>query len=241
MKYAIFSDIHGNLEALGAVIYALSKEKIDKYLCAGDVVGYGADPGTCLKKVKQKTSSIISGNHEAACSGLFPLENLNENAASAVVWTKKILKTEEIDSLRGLPLVFENKDLAMAHGSLDNPQEFCYLFEPYESKETFDLLKKNICFIGHTHRPRIFVKRDTIISLIGDNKLELNPDYKYVVNIGSVGQPRDGDPRASYCIYDTQKQEIEIKRVSYDIETAQKKIIEAGLPRILADRLALGR
>lgn len=241
MRYGIFSDIHSNLEALDAVLAAFAGERIDEYFCAGDIIGYGADPLSCLNKVRSLTYNIVAGNHEYACVDLFALSNLNELAACGVIWTKKALPLKELDFFKSLPLVFENKDFMMAHSSLDSPQEFYYLFQPYEAKVTFERLKRNVCFIGHTHRPKIFVKRDTIISNLSGYKAELNPDYKYVVNIGSVGQPRDGDARASYCIYDTDKQEVEIKRVPYDIETAQKKIIAAGLPKVLAERLAVGR
>lgn len=241
MRYAVFGDIHGNLEALDAVLAALSKETIDEYLCVGDIISYGADPLLCLNKVMLLTRNIIAGNHEYACAGLFALSDLAELAAQGVIWTKKALPPKELEFFKSLPLIFENKDLVMAHGSLDFPQDFYYLCQPHEAKETFELLKKNVCFVGHTHRPKIFVKRDTIISLFPEYKVEINPDYKYVVNVGSIGQPRDGDARASFCIYDTEKQEIEIKRIPYDIETAQRKIIESGLPRVLAERLAAGR
>lgn len=241
MRYGIFADIHSNLEALDAVLAALSGENIDEYLCIGDIVGYGADPLSCIDKVRLVTQNIVAGNHEFACADLFALSNLNEVAAQGVIWTKKVLSTKELEFFKNLLLVFENKDLVMVHGSLDDPQDFYYLYQPHDSRETFKLLKKNICFIGHTHRPKIFVKRDIIVSLLSGYKTEINPEYKYIVNIGSVGQPRDGDMRAAYCIYDTNKQDVEIKRVSYDIEKAQRKIIEAGLPRFLAERLAVGR
>lgn len=241
MRYGIFADVHSNLEALDAVLAAISGENIDEYLCIGDIVGYGADPLSCIDKVRLVTQNIVAGNHEYACADLFALSNLNEVAAGAVVWTKKFLPASEISFFSVLPLVFQNKDLVMAHGSLDNPQDFYYLFKPLDARETFELMDRNICFIGHTHRPKIFVKRDTIVSLLSGYKTEINPEYKYLVNIGSVGQPRDGDSRASYCIYDTEKREIEIKRVSYNIEKAQRKIIQAGLPRSLAERLAVGR
>lgn len=241
MRYGIFSDIHSNLEALDAVLAVFSKETIDEYLCIGDIVGYGADPQGCINRVRLITPHIVAGNHERATADVCPASELNEVAAEAVAWTRKTLPAQELEFFKTMPLVFENKDLVMVHGSLDTPQDFYYLFQPYEARETFELLNKNICFIGHTHRPKIFVKRDTIISLLPGDKTALNPDYKYVVNIGSVGQPRDGDIRASCCIYDTEKRQVEIKRVPYDIETAQKKIIAAGLPRVLAERLAVGR
>lgn len=241
MRYVILADIHSNLEALEAVLDEASGEKIGAYLCAGDIIGYGADPQACLDKIKPLIRHIVAGNHESAVTGKFPLEDLVDNARDAVLWTKNILPQKDIDFLNNLGLVYKNNDLTLVHGSLDNPQEFYYIFKPYEAGETFDLLDTPICFLGHTHRPQILVKRNIIISRLDDFKAEINPDYKYAVNVGSVGQPRDGDPRAAYCIYDTAENTVEIKRVSYDIETAQRKIISAGLPRILADRLAIGR
>lgn len=241
MRYAIFADIHSNLEALEAVLAVLSSERIDAYLCAGDIVGYGADPKPCLGKVKALTNNIVAGNHESAVCGKFPLSDLVDNVRDAVLWTKNILSAEETSFLNNLALVYKNNDLTLVHASLDSPQDFYYIFKPYEAGETFDLLDTLICFFGHTHRPQILVKRNIIISRLDGFKAEINPDYKYTVNVGSVGQPRDGDPRAAYCIYDTAENTIEIKRIPYDIETAQRKIIAAGLPRILAERLAIGR
>lgn len=241
MRYAILADIHSNLEALEAVLVALSSERIDTCLCAGDIIGYGADPKPCLNKVKALTNNIVSGNHESAVTGKFPLDDLVDNARDAVLWTRNVLTQADIDFLNNLALIYKNKDLTLVHASLDNPQDFYYIFRTHEAGETFDLLDTAVCFFGHTHRPHILVKRNIIISRLDGFKSEINPDYKYAVNVGSVGQPRDGDPRAAYCIYDTTENTVEIKRVPYDIETAQRKIIKAGLPRFLAERLAIGR
>jgi diadenosine tetraphosphatase ApaH/serine/threonine PP2A family protein phosphatase len=240
MRYAIFSDIHGNLNALDAVLSAFKKEKPDKYLCVGDIVGYGAEPSACIERVKSLNADIIMGNHEAASTGLFPIDNFNPYARSAVIWTRQALSREDIDFLKNLPLIFENEDLIMVHGSLDSPEEFRYIFEAIDTEETFSLMKKKICFIAHTHRPKVYVKRDVIISQAYGQRIEINDSYKYVVNTGSVGQPRDRDARAAYCIYDTEEKTVEIKRVTYNIGEAQKKIIRAGLPSFLAERLGVG-
>ncbi|HDZ76464.1 MAG TPA: metallophosphoesterase [Candidatus Omnitrophica bacterium] len=241
MRYGIFADIHGNLEAFSAVLGALANEKIDEYLCIGDIIGYGANPCECLERLKTLSFQSVSGNHEYAALGLLSLDYLNDYARTAVLWTKNILKDKDMDFLKSPNLVFKNDDLVMVHGSLDNPDYFSYLFSPYESKETFKLLDKTVCFIAHTHNPKIFVKRDVIISLVYGNTVKISPEYKYVVNIGSVGQPRDGDNKASYCVYDTKDMSVEIKRVPYDIKSAQKKILDAGLPKFLADRLGTGK
>lgn len=241
MRYGIFGDVHGNLEALDTVLNALSKEKIDRYLCVGDIIGYGADPLSCIDKVKTVTGNIVSGNHEAASTGVFCVDYFNPYAKAAVLWTRESLRDEDTNFLKGLPTVFENDDLVMVHGSLNEPGKFNYIFSPLDSKETFQLLNKTICFIGHTHSPQILVERDVIISQVYGHKAEINPEYKYVVNVGSVGQPRDGDVRAAYCIYNISSQTVQIKRVSYDIKSAQRKIIDVGLPQFLAERLSAGR
>lgn len=241
MRYGLFADIHGNFEAFCAVLDALSGEKIDEYLCIGDIIGYGANPRECLEKVKAVSPRYVAGNHEYAAAGLLSLDCLNDYAKAAVLWTKNILTDKDINFLKSPGLVFKSNDLVMAHSSLDNPDYFSYLFNPYDSRETFNLLDRVVCFVAHTHRPKIFIKRDVIVSLAYGYETVINPEYKYVVNIGSVGQPRDADNRASYCVYDTKDMSIRIKRVPYDIKTAQKKILDAGLPKFLADRLETGK
>lgn len=242
MRYGIFSDVHANLEALDAVLDAYKKESIDTYLCVGDVIGYAANPKECIEKVKKTVSITIAGNHDWAAVDLFPLDYFNPYAKEAIIWTSHILDETDKYFLESLKLVYKNKDLILVHGTLDKPADFNYMTDGYIAFQTFKMLDINICFIGHSHIAGVFIKdKDNNIYYYQNNILEVKKENKYIVNVGSVGQPRDGNPKASYCIYDTTRREIQIKRISYDIEVARKKIISAGLPKFLGDRLLVGR
>jgi len=242
MRYGIFSDVHSNLEALTQVLGQYKGEGLDCLLCAGDIVGYGANPNECLEKVRASVSSVCAGNHDWASVNLFSLDYFNSDAAYAVLWTRLILNDSEKGFLASLKLVFRNPDLAIVHGSLDNPEEFKYINNVYAAEETFRLMQDRICFIGHSHVPAVFRKdRDENIYYHKESTVYLNDSDKYIVNVGSVGQPRDGDSRACYCIYDTEKKLVQIRRIEYDAGQARKKIIYKGLPEALGDRLLTGR
>ncbi len=241
MRYAIFSDIHSNLEALEAVFNAYRTESIDKYLCVGDVVGYAADPKECIKRIEDLAIVTVAGNHDWATVDLFPLNYFNELAYEAIFWTSQSIDDNARYFLKSLKLIYKNKDLTLVHGTLDNPHDFNYMTDGYIAEETFRLMETNICFVGHSHVAGIFIKdkNERIIYHQEDN-IDVKEDNRYIVNVGSVGQPRDGNPRAAYCIYDTDSRKLWIKRVSYDMNTARKKIVDAGLPKFLGDRLLVG-
>lgn len=240
MRYAIFSDIHSNLPAFNAVLEEYRKEKIDKYFCAGDIVGYAANPSECLELIKELNPVIVAGNHDYAAVDLTDIEYFNPLAKKAVIWTKSVLNEQEKGFLKGLPLVFEGKEFAMVHAALESPEEFEYLTNEYIAKRTFNLMKGNLLFVGHTHVAGIFIQENKKISYTDSEKIKLKPNLRYIVNAGSVGQPRDGNPGPSFCILDAESMILEIRRVAYDIELAQKGIIDAGLPSYLADRLLIG-
>jgi predicted phosphodiesterase len=242
MRYGIFSDIHSNLEALNTVISAYKKEKIDKYFCIGDVVGYASNPRECIEIIKTLTTITIAGNHDWASVDLFSVDYFNLNAQDAILWTRRNLDDSNRNFLESLKLVYNNEDLTLVHGTLDNPGDFNYMTDSYIAEETLRLLETNICFIGHTHVVGTFIKdKSERIYYRQDDSLDISPENKYIVNVGSVGQPRDSNPKAAYCIYDTDKKEVQLKRIDYDIETAREKIINAGLPKFLGDRLTIGR
>jgi len=242
MRYGIFADVHSNLEALEAVVNAYRNESIDKYLCLGDVVGYAANPKECIDKVRALVMITVAGNHDWASVNLFSGDYFNPVARKAIFWTKRNLDEKDIFFLESLKLTFKNEDLTLVHGTLDKPQDFDYMTDGYIAKETFRLLETNVCFVGHSHVAGIFIKdKYDTIGYRQDSSIDIKEDNKYIVNVGSVGQPRDGTPQAAYCIYDTDKKEVQIKRVSYDIQTTREKIIAVGLPRLLGDRLAMGR
>lgn len=242
MRYGIFSDIHSNLEALEAVSKAYQRASIDKYLCVGDVVGYAANPCECIAKIKSLASVTVAGNHDFASVDLSSLDYFNPRAAKAIIWTKARLNAEESCFLKSLKLTFNNDDLTLVHGTLNDPALFNYLTGIEVSNSTFELLNNAPCFLGHTHVPGIFTQdKAKHTHYFNGPILELKKNNKYIVNVGSVGQPRDGNPMACYCIYDTDKKTVWIKRIDYDFNSAGEKIISAGLPEFLAERLAVGR
>ncbi|MFH1398163.1 MAG: metallophosphoesterase family protein [Candidatus Omnitrophota bacterium] len=242
MRYGIFSDIHSNLEALERVIQAYQKEEIDEYFCLGDVVGYAADPKECVRLVKELSRVTIAGNHDWASVGLYSREYFNEFAKEAIAWTGEHLDEAGRIFLKSLKLVYINEDLTLAHGTLDSPQDFRYISDSYSAWKSFRVLENNICFVGHSHIAGVFIQDKTgRIHYTLDFPVEIKKENKYIVNAGSVGQPRDSNPKAAYCIFDTRSSEIWIKRVEYDIKTAGDKIIRAGLPEFCAARLLWGK
>ncbi len=241
MRYGIFSDIHGNLEALEAVITALKKDSVEMFLCGGDIVGYGANPNECIDRLIELKAVNIAGNHDWAVLGKLDVTYFNPIAKEAVVWTQKQLKTNKIKFLHELPLIFKNEDLIMVHSTLQDPESFDYLDDVEKAGEMFSLMDRRVCFVGHTHVPVILCQEFGSMRLADKLFITLASEGKYIINVGSVGQPRDGNPETMYCLFDSESQLTQIKRISYDVGSAQKKIKEAGLPQALAYRLSLGR
>lgn len=241
MRYGIFSDVHSNLEAFSAVLEAYSIEKIDKYCCVGDIVGYGANPSECIKLIREFSCRVVKGNHDVAACDLSITTNFNENAALAAEWTFNKISQPDKDYLSSLELIFENNDFVLVHGSLNKPEDFCYIFDPEEARSSFNFQEKQVCFVGHSHIPGVFRKTGHSIELLEFCDCKFGKESQYIVNVGSVGQPRDSDNRAVYCVYDTEERSVTIRRVKYDINQAAKKIRESGLPDYLAERLYKGR
>ncbi|MFH0763630.1 MAG: metallophosphoesterase family protein [Candidatus Omnitrophota bacterium] len=242
MRYALISDIHGNLEALRAVLAELSRQRIDEYLCIGDVVGYGADPSRCVDMVRSlKPKALIAGNHECGVTGFLGLDYFSEYAAAGIVWTKNILSPPEIEYLKSFKLVYEGDDFVLVHSGLAEPEKFPYIVDSDDASRTMKLAKKPLTFIGHTHAAEIYYSDKEKARQTIEPRILIESGKLYVVNVGSVGQPRDMDPRASFAIYDSDKRTVEIRRVVYDIEKAKAKILKAGLPEMLALRLSEGR
>jgi len=241
MRYGIISDIHGNLEALHAVLEACRRQNIEKSLCVGDIVGYGANPRECLAALMEIQAVCVAGNHDWAVVGKLDASYFLEDGKEAIHWTRNALSMEMIALMASLNLECHNEDLIMVHSSPFQPEAFTYLRDVETAGQAFQVMKQPICFIGHTHVPKVFAKRNDRIIQTNMLEFEIAPDCQYIVNVGSVGQPRDGNPMAAYCIYDTDMQMIEIKRTKYNIKLAQRKIIEAGLPEFLAQRLTHGR
>ena len=240
MKYALLADIHSNLEALNAVLEDASHQDVSKFACLGDIVGYNANPVECLKIIRDLGCVCVRGNHDHYCSHDENLDGFHPLAADVVDWTRKTLSAEERLFLRNLRLVSPVETFTIVHSTLDTPDSWGYVFDKLEAESNFNYQTTTLCFYGHTHVPLAFEKSDTIRFGLY-TKIKVGLGKKYFINVGSVGQPRDGDPRAAYVIFDMFNNTVELRRVPYPIEVTQKKILDAGLPSRIAARLAVGR
>ncbi len=241
MLYGVISDIHGNLEALQTVLSKMGK--VDKLLCLGDIVGYGPDPDRCVEIIRETKALCVAGNHDKAVSGQIDMSYFPSDGQEAVMWTLANMKKENLEYLKGLPLEVSEDDFVGVHGSLKN-QLHEYITSVRESLPTFSVLEKTLCFVGHSHKPFV-IQKDIGGSYDADvlkdgQTIDISNIYKAIVNTGSVGQPRDGDPRASYGVYDAAKKTFKIKRVEYDIAAVQDKMKRAGLSEGLARLLDTG-
>lgn len=241
MRYALISDIHSNLEALKAVVENLEKETADKYLCLGDIVGYAANPNESIGILRGFADAAIIGNHDSAAVGDMNIEGFNPLAQKAITWTADELTPENREYLRSLPETLSIGDCLLVHSSPSDPLMWRYIFSIDDAKMEFHHFTERICVVGHSHQPLAFIQyKGRVIADTGQS-FEIEEGNRYIINVGSVGQPRDLDPRATYAIYDTDKNTIDIRRVEYDVHAARAKIVEAGLPEYLGDRLLEGR
>ncbi|MCP4582584.1 MAG: metallophosphoesterase family protein [candidate division Zixibacteria bacterium] len=242
MRYAFYSDVHANVEALKAVILDFRVEKIDRIFFLGDAVGYGPNPNECVELIDEISEIKLMGNHDSAALGLMNTEYFNQYATESIDWTKESLAQKTIDIMSGFEITAQLDDCMMAHSSPKEPNKWHYILDMDDVKENFESFDKQICMVGHTHRPFIVSQNkdgDCIISHKHEERI--NKERRYLINIGSVGQPRDGDPRSCYLIYDDEVQLIKTKRVAYDLDNTQKRMAEHGLPDYLIERLAVGR
>lgn len=236
----MISDIHSNLEAFDAAMESIACDGVDGVFCAGDIVGYGADPSECIKKARRFSVFTVAGNHDFASAGKMGTSDFNDTARAAILWTQKVLTGDEIGFLSGLETVYRNEDFILAHGTLFESERFHYMFDKDSARDTFRLMDRDICFVGHTHVPGMFIENGESLDYAYGKKIKFGKDEKVVVNVGSVGQPRDGDARLSYAVYDSRNRSVEIKRRPYEVNKAQEKILKAGLPASLAYRLSEG-
>ena len=258
MRYLLISDLHSNLEALQAVIEA-ANGKYERIVCCGDLVGYGADPNPVVDWVRANVSVVVRGNHDKACVGIDSAEDFNDAARASAAWTQAQLTLENRDYLIQLPKgpCDVDQEFAILHGSPRDEDQ--YIHDLYTADQVFDRLPDVLTFFGHTHLQGGFYRRVALVekplpqeeswenniqkftvAKIVSQKVELKAGETYFINPGSVGQPRDRDPRAACAIYDTEGY-VEFYRTKYDVESAMRKIMDAGLPEILARRLMIGR
>jgi len=240
MRYAIIADIHANLEALQAVLKDAKEQKVTHFACLGDVVGYNSNPVECLEIVRELECPTVRGNHDHYVAHSDSLEGFHPLAANVVDWTRKQLTDEQRAYLGQLPYNLPVETFTIVHSTLDAPSGWGYVFDKLEAEANFSYQVTSVCFYGHTHVPIAFEQTEIIKSGYF-RKLKIMNGRKYFVNVGSVGQPRDGDSRAAYVIFDMIENQIELRRISYDFTVTQKKILENGLPERLASRLAIGR
>ena len=243
MRYAIIADIHSNLAAFEAVLSDVERKgRVDEIWCLGDMVGYGPDPHQCIELLQRYNHVGVAGNHDWAVIGKIDTSYFNSFAATACQWTAQQLSPEDIQYLESLPTTIEKDEFLLVHGSPMEPI-WEYVISTGIAERNFSSLKSKYCLVGHSHVPVAFKEEDgTVLPItlspgiglvIGDSRMIINP--------GGVGQPRDGDPRASYAIYDSESQIIRLYRVPYDISTTQDKMMQAGLPVHLVTRLKEGR
>ncbi len=243
MRVAVFSDVHSNLEALEAVLEHAFGKKVDRYVCLGDVVGYGANPNECIELLQNLPDCpCLLGNHDAAVLGI--PNNMGSDARKVIIWTREILTERSLWFLKEMEDVIKWDNISFCHSNPYRPRNWYYVSEKTYISSSFARSKAKILFVGHTHVPVAITRKNFFCVYIRSPRhsmvvpaAELN---RQIFNTGAVGQPRDGDPRASYLIYDTDRKVIEFYRVDYDFNKAAEKILAAGLPENYAHRLANG-
>jgi predicted phosphodiesterase len=243
MRYAVLSDIHGNLEALTAVLDRVSGMRADRILCLGDLVGYNANPNECVAIARSENMVCVMGNHDSAACGLTEPDNFNPWAKQAVLWTRRELAPESRAYLRSLPRETALGGLFLCHGAIHDTDR--YIMNLDDARETIDLLAElpgspSLCFHGHTHVTMAFRGHEGAVIRERADDVLLEERVRYLINPGAVGQPRDGDPRAAFLVYDSGEERVLFHRTEYDITSCQDRIIRAGLPPRLAERLSLG-
>jgi len=245
MRYAVISDVHSNLEALQVVIDDFKKENVDKVICCGDIIGYGPNPKECIELISgMKNAEVIMGNHDAAVADKIGTSDFNENAKKAIEINKSLLADGEFAYLSSLKYEHREGGFLFVHGSPREPV-MEYLNTPAKLRENAAVMKERICFVGHTHVPMVFsmagAGKEELFALEKENTFVLKDENKYIVNAGSVGQPRDGDNRSCFLYLDTEEKKVTFRRLKYNIEKVREKMKKVNLPEHLANRLYYGK
>jgi diadenosine tetraphosphatase ApaH/serine/threonine PP2A family protein phosphatase len=241
LRCAVISDIHANLEALSAVLERIDALGVDQIVCLGDVVGYNASPDECIDIIRERNVPTLCGNHDAVACGLEEPWGFNPVALAAALWTREHIRAENIEWLKSLPDSLDFDTFLAVHGSPSSRDTYLFTWE--DVSRFMPILEdqdRRVCFFGHTHSPGIY-SSDGVYAIDEDGVFILGENKRFFINPGSVGQPRDGDARAAFGTYDTSKGEFRQFRVGYDVKSAADRVVNAGLPRFLAERLSLGR
>jgi diadenosine tetraphosphatase ApaH/serine/threonine PP2A family protein phosphatase len=245
MRIGILGDIHANTEALRASISAMRKDGVDTWVQVGDIVGYGPEPSQCIDLVRELGCVTCLGNHDAAVLGKLDTAYFNNFARAAIQWTSRNLRPSDVEFLQSLEYVVRRELFTVVHGTMSLPEQFGYVISQVEAQESLEHQDTRLCFVGHSHVPGIYLQQSPTrgpVAIPVEDSVEVSyASYERVLlNVGSVGQPRDEDSRAAYGLVDTDRQVVSIRRVAYDIASVQRKIRAAGLPEVLANRLSLG-
>lgn len=243
MRIAVFSDVHANQEALEAFMDHAGRQKVHQFVCLGDIVGYGASPNRCIALLQRLPAvRFILGNHDSAAMG--GVNNMNADAGMAMVWTRRRLTRDNIAFLRQMEVTLQWDHLLFCHANPYHPLAWTYVAQKSAINKSFARTRAKMVFIGHTHSPSAITRKNFLCMYIRSPRastvVPAALEKRQIFNCGSIGQPRDGDPRASYLIYDTTTCMVEFHRVNYDCQKAARKILDAGLPASLADRLSKG-
>lgn len=242
MKVAILSDIHSNLEALEAVRKDIDSIGVDAIYFAGDVVGYGPDPNACTRWVMENAELAVMGNHDIAALGKIDIETFNPNAKKAIVWNSEQMEDWAMDFISTLPMVKSQDLVTIVHANPQDPESWNYIFSLWDAEMNFSHFESTFCFVGHSHQPVIVGMDDSRqVSVLPGDSFTVEEGARYLINVGSVGQPRDGNPEACFGLLDTDSGEFCFQRTPYEIGVTQEKMMSAGLPEPLAERLAEGR
>jgi len=241
MRYAVISDVHSNLDALDAVFSDIDRRQIREIIFLGDAVGYGPEPNECIELLSARCKTLLAGNHDWGAVGITDISCFNEYAKHAIEWTAEVITDRNKEALNAFRLSEEKKeeDVFFVHATPKEPEEWHYLLTLRDAELNFNYFDNKICFIGHSHQPFMIEQMQSGELVVSKEKVHINKDSRYIINAGSVGQPRDGDPRAGYAIFDNDR--VEIVRISYNIENVQDKMRQEDLPYHLIERLALGR
>jgi predicted phosphodiesterase len=242
MRVAVISDVHSNLEALQAVEKSLEDLGVEEVHFAGDIVGYGPDPNTCARWIMENTEMAVMGNHDCAALGLMDIESFNLNAREAIKWNSEQMEDWATEFLQTLPMTQENNEVTLVHANPRDPESWNYIFTLWDAEMNFPHFNSTFCFVGHSHQPvAVGMDADGTVNVVPGDSFPIEAGSRYLVNVGSVGQPRDGNPAACFGLLDSDREEFSFVRVPYEYKVTQEKMIRAGLPRPLVERLAEGR